>query len=73
MYMYVLDWCIICTGLSVLNWTGGQGWCIGLVCSISCCMYSTGILYERGWKGWGIAPATLLKWEGGGGGGGYEF
>ena len=48
--MYVLVWCIICTGLGVLNWTGvmyALDWCIGLVY----CMYLTGVLYEGGGKG----------------------
>ena len=50
--MYVLVWCIICTGLGVLNWTGVMymyvlDWCIGLVYS----MYWTGVLYEGGGKG----------------------
>ena len=45
--MYVLVWCIICTGLGVLNWTGVMyvlDW--GLVYSMYCCMYWTGVLYE---------------------------
>ena len=33
---------------------------------VLCCMCSTGMLYEGGGKGWRIAPAPLLKWEGGG-------
>ena len=50
--MYVLVWCIICTGLGVLNWTGVMyvlDW--GLVYSMYCCMYLTGVLYEGGGKG----------------------
>ena len=52
--MYVLVWCIICTGLGVLNWTGVMyvlDWCIGLVYSMYCCTYWTGVLYEGGGKG----------------------
>ena len=50
--MYVLVWCIICTGLGVLYWTGVMyvlDW--GLVYSMYCCMYWTGVLYEGGGKG----------------------
>ena len=50
--MYVLDWCIICTGLGVLNWTGVMyvmDW--GLVYSMYCCMYWTGVLYEGEGRG----------------------
>ena len=44
--MYVLVWCIICTRLGVLNWTGVMyvlDWCV--VCTgLVCCMYWTGVL-----------------------------
>ena len=50
--MYVLVGCIICAGLGVLNWTGVMyvlDW--GLVYSMYCCMYSTGVLYEGEGRG----------------------
>ena len=50
--MYVLVWCIICTGLGVLYWTGVMyvlDW--GLVYSMYCCMYWTGVLYEGEGRG----------------------
>ena len=39
--MYVLVWCIICSGLGVLNWSGVmyvQDWCFDwyIVCTVVC-------------------------------------
>ena len=47
--LYVLDWCVVCTGLvCCMYWTGVLyvlDWCTGLVC----CMYWTGMLYVLDW------------------------
>ena len=88
--LYVLDWCVVCTGLvCCMYWTGVV--CTGLVCCmywtghtspihqpstytspvhntlyVLCCMYSIVMLYEGENRGWGIAPAPLVKRKGGG-------
>ena len=80
--LYVLDWCLVCTGLvCCMYWTGHTSpkyqpstytspvqhtSPVYNTLYVLCCMYSTGMLYEGGRKGWGIAPAPLLKREGGG-------
>ena len=87
--LYVLDWCVVCTGLvCCMHWTGVL---YVLDCHTSpihqpstytspvqhtspvhntlyvlCCMYSIGMLYEGEDRGWGIAPAPLVKRKGGG-------
>ena len=57
--MYVLVWCIICTGLGVLNWTGVMyilDW--GLEYVLLYVQYSTGVLYE-GMEGGEALPLHL--------------
>ena len=78
--LYVLDWCVVCTGLvCCMYWTSHTSpihqpsTYTSLVQHTSpvhntlyvlCCMYSTGMLYEGGGKGVGHCPCT--KREGGG-------
>ena len=50
--LYVLDWCVVCTGLvCCMYWTGMLyvlDWCV--VCTgLVCCMYWTGVLYVLDW------------------------
>ena len=60
--LYVLDWCVVCTGLvCCMYWTGAVYVLVHNTLDLLCCM-----LYEGEKRGWGIAPAPLLKREGGG-------
>ena len=50
--VYVLDWCVVCTGLvCCMYWTDVLyvlDWCV--VCTgLVCCMYWTGVLYALDW------------------------
>ena len=50
--LYVLDWCVVCTGLvCCMHWTGVLyvlDWCV--VCTeLVCCMYWTSVLYVLDW------------------------
>ena len=80
--LYVLDWCVVCTGLvCCMYWTGHTSPIhqpstytspvqhtspIHNTLYVLCCMYSIGMLYEGEDRGWGIAPAPLVKRKGGG-------
>ena len=50
--LYVLDWCVVCTGLvCCMYWTGVLhvlDWCV--VCTgLVCCVYWTGVLHVLDW------------------------
>ena len=50
--LYVLDWCVVCTGLVCCMYRTGVlyalDWCV--VCTgLVCCMYWTGVLYALDW------------------------
>ena len=49
--LYVLDWCVVCTGLvCCMYWTGilhVLDWCVGLVYR----MFWTSVLYSMYWTG----------------------
>ena len=61
--LYVLDWCVVCTGLvCCMYWTGVLyvlDWCV--VCTgLVCCMYWTGVLYVLDWPYQSNTPARYI-------------